>query len=96
MLAATPLLDTLRLAKAVVPRLGSYGLDGLLGYYGIPKPAGQHRTMPGVEVTTQVLTRLLNDGCANGRWSTLLELDAVAGLQPNQRPAPEAEQRALF
>lgn len=36
-LAATPLLDTLRLAKAVVPGLGSYGLDELLGYYGIPQ-----------------------------------------------------------
>ncbi|MFF7449859.1 MULTISPECIES: exonuclease domain-containing protein [unclassified Streptomyces] len=97
-LAGTPLLDTLRLAKAAVPGLGSYGLDGLLGYYGIPKPAGRHRAMPDVEVTTQVLVRLLDDGCADGRWSTLLELDAVAGLQPNRRPhaAPEAEQRALF
>ncbi|MET8768573.1 3'-5' exonuclease [Streptomyces sp. NPDC004658] len=97
-LAATPLLDTLRLAKAVVPGLGSYGLDGLLGYYGIPKPAGRHRAMPDAEVTVQVLARLLDDGCADGRWSTLLELDAVAGLQPNQRPhaAPEVEQCALF
>jgi hypothetical protein len=83
-LAATPLLDTLRLAKAVVPGLGSYGLDGLLGYYGIPKPAGRHRAMPDVEVTAQVLARLLDDGCAGGRWNTLLELDAVAGLQPNR------------
>ncbi|MFF8285449.1 hypothetical protein ACF06W_22385 [Streptomyces albus] len=41
-LAATPLLDTLRLAKTVVPGPGSYGLDGLLGYYGIPKPAVRH------------------------------------------------------
>ena len=73
-------------------------IDGLLGYYGIPKPAGRHRAMPDVEVTTQVLVRLLDDGCADGRWSTLLELDTVAGLQPNRRPhaAPEAEQRALF
>ncbi|MEV5279771.1 3'-5' exonuclease [Streptomyces sp. NPDC052811] len=96
-LAATPLLDTLRLAKAVAPGLGSYGLDSLLGHYGIPMPAGRHRAMPDVEVTAQVLARLLDDGCADGRWSTLLELDVAAGLQPTRRPAaPDAEQSALF
>ncbi|MCX5395319.1 PolC-type DNA polymerase III [Streptomyces sp. NBC_00094] len=96
-LAATPLLDTLRLAKAVVPGLGSYGLDSLLGYYGIAKPAGRHRAMPDVEVTAQVLARLLEEGCAGGRWRTLLELDAAAGLQPKRPPSgTEAEQSALF
>ncbi|MFJ5850573.1 exonuclease domain-containing protein [Streptomyces sp. NPDC092903] len=95
--AATPLLDTLRLAKAVVPGLGSYGLDSLLGHYGIPRPAGRHRAMPDVEVTVQVLTRLLNDGCAGGRWSTVLELDMTVRLQPTRPPAaPDAEQGALF
>ncbi|MGC5000736.1 3'-5' exonuclease [Streptomyces sp. DT195] len=97
-LAATPLPDTLRLAKAVAPGLSSYGLDGLLGYYGIPQPAGRHRAMPDVEVTAQVLVRLLEDGCADGRWHTLLELDVAAGSQPGRRSStvPEAEQRALF
>ncbi|MFG2586125.1 3'-5' exonuclease [Streptomyces malaysiensis] len=87
----------MRLAKAVVPGLGSYGLDSLLSHYGISKPAGRHRAMPDVEVTAQVLTRLLNDGCAGGRWSTLLEQDVAAGLQPTQPPRdPDAEQGALF
>ncbi|NUS88969.1 MAG: 3'-5' exonuclease, partial [Streptomyces sp.] len=96
-LAATPLLDTLRLAKAVVPGLGSYGLDSLLGHYGIPKPAGRHRAMPDVEVTAQVLNRLVDYGYAAGRWNTLLELDMAAGLQPTRpAPAPDAEQGALF
>jgi DNA polymerase-3 subunit epsilon len=96
-LAATPLLDMLRLAKAVVPGLGSYGLDSLLGHYGISKPAGRHRAMPDVEVTAQVLARLLNDGCGGGRWSTLLEPDGAAGLQPTRPPgAPSAKQGALF
>ncbi|MGW5932141.1 3'-5' exonuclease [Streptomyces anulatus] len=96
-LASTSLLDTLRLAKAVLPGLRSYGLDSLLGHYGIPKPAGRHRAMPDVEVTAQVLTRLLDDGGAGGRWSTLLELDVAAGSQPTRPPAePDAEQGALF
>ncbi|MFE7527506.1 PolC-type DNA polymerase III, partial [Kitasatospora sp. NPDC057542] len=69
-LAATPLLDTIRLAKAVAPGLGSYGLDTLLGHYGIAKPANRHRAMPDVEVTAQLLARLLTQGCATGRWRT--------------------------
>ncbi|MFD0396495.1 PolC-type DNA polymerase III [Kitasatospora sp. NPDC127121] len=96
-LAGTPLLDTVRLARALLPGLGSYRLDALLGYYGIRKPAGRHRAMPDAEVTAQVLSRLLTDGCAAGRWRTLLDLDAAAGLQPKQVAAPpEAEQDALF
>jgi DNA polymerase-3 subunit epsilon len=96
-LASTPLLDTVRLARAVLPGLGSYRLDNLLGYYGIPKPADRHRAMPDVEVTAQVLARLLADGCAAGRWRTLLDLDATAGMQPKHLTLdPEIEQSALF
>ncbi|MFF0413448.1 PolC-type DNA polymerase III [Kitasatospora sp. NPDC004745] len=96
-LASTPLLDTERLAKAVLPGLGTYRLDNLLGYYGIPRPADRHRAMPDVEVTAQVLARLLADGCAAGRWRTLLDLDAAAGLQPKRlTPEPVLEQSALF
>ncbi|MEU7327979.1 3'-5' exonuclease [Streptomyces parvus] len=96
-LASTPLLDTLRLAKAVLPGLRSYGLDSLLGHYAIPIPAGRHRAMPDVEATSAVLTRLLDDGFTAGRWSTLLELDMAGGLQPVRPPtAPGAEQVPLF
>ncbi|MER6349774.1 3'-5' exonuclease [Streptomyces sp. NPDC001595] len=97
-LAATPLLDTLRLAKAVVPGLGSYGLDSLLGHFGIPKPAGRHRAMPDVEVTAQVLTDSWTTGartaggarCLSWRWPP----DCSPSSQPP--PAPDAEQGALF
>ncbi|GHG13053.1 PolC-type DNA polymerase III [Streptomyces filamentosus] len=96
-LAATPLLDTLRLAKTVMPSLGSYGLDHLLAFYGIPQPAGRHRAMPDVEATAQVLVRLLRDGERERRWRTLLELDMAAGLQPRRPPsAPGEEQACLF
>ncbi|MER7766749.1 3'-5' exonuclease [Kitasatospora sp. NPDC096140] len=96
-LAGTRLLDTIRLAKAVLPGLGSYRLDALLGHYGIPRPVGRHRAMPDVEVTARVLARLLSDGCTAGRWHTLLGLDAVAGRPPKRFAAPPAtEQDALF
>ncbi|MFI1189418.1 PolC-type DNA polymerase III [Streptomyces californicus] len=96
-LASTPLLDTLRLAKSVLPGLRSYGLDSLLAHYGIPTPAGRHRAMPDVELTSEVLSRLLADGVATARWSTLLELDIAGGLQPARPPtAPGVEQGSLF
>ncbi|MDW4916275.1 3'-5' exonuclease [Streptomyces californicus] len=96
-LASTPLLDTLRLARVVLPGLRSYGLDSLLRYFGIPTPAGRHRAMPDVEVTSEVLRRLLADGVAAARWGTLLELDIAGGLRPARPPtAPGAEQVPLF
>ncbi|MEV7930415.1 3'-5' exonuclease [Kitasatospora sp. NPDC088779] len=96
-LANTPLLDTVRLGRAVVPGLGSYRLDNLLAYYEIPQPARRHRAMPDVDVTAQLLERLLDEGCAAGRWRTLFDLDAAAGSQPKRlTPARETEQSALF
>ncbi|MFJ1756460.1 PolC-type DNA polymerase III [Kitasatospora sp. NPDC088134] len=97
-LAATPLLDTIRLAKAVLPGLGSYGLDHLLAHYGIARPADRHRAMPDVTATARLLEHLLADGSTAGRWHTLLDLDTTAALQPKPaaRPDPPAEQDALF
>jgi DNA polymerase III epsilon subunit-like protein len=53
-LAATPLLDTLKMAGKAIRALPSYGLDELLRYYGIPRPLPRHRAMPDVEVTAEV------------------------------------------
>lgn len=98
-LASTPLLDTVKMARKTLRSLSSYGLDELLRYYGIPKPVQRHRAMPDVEVTAEVFRRLLEEGAAAGHWSTLLELDAAAGLQPRPRPHVPADvpvQDALF
>ncbi|MFF8601933.1 PolC-type DNA polymerase III [Streptomyces sp. NPDC015232] len=96
-LATTPLVDTVRMARKTVRGMSSYGLDELLRYYGIPKPVQRHRAMPDVEVTAEVFRLLLEEGAAAGHWSTLLELDAAAGLQPRPKPAAEATvQDTLF
>ncbi len=81
-LSSTPMLDTLKLAKQVIRGMSSYGLDALLRYYGIPQPCGRHRAMPDVEVTAELFRRLLTSGIQVGEWSTLLDLDTTAGLQP--------------
>jgi DNA polymerase-3 subunit epsilon len=96
-LAATPLLDTIKLAKRVIRGLPSYRLDELLRHYGIPQPCGRHRAMPDVEVTAELFRRLLADGAKAGHWSNLLDLDITAGLRPKPPAPPEVlVQDALF
>ncbi|MER0477323.1 3'-5' exonuclease [Streptomyces sp. Edi2] len=96
-LSSTPFLDTLKMAKQVLRGMSSYGLDALLRYYGISQPAGRHRAMPDVEVTADVFRRLLCDGALAGHWSTLLDLDASAGLRPKPETCIDASaQDGLF
>jgi DNA polymerase-3 subunit epsilon len=95
-LAATALLDTVRLARAVIPHLPSYRLDEVLRHYRIPRPAGRHRAMPDAEVTSEIFRRLLADGARAGLWATLTDLDAAAGLQPRPAPGPHLTQEQLF
>lgn len=92
-LAATPLLDTVRLARAAAPGLTSYRLDSVLGYYGIPRPAGRHRALPDTEVTAGIFARLLADGASVPGWAALTDLDAAAGRPPaSPRPVPPAQE----
>lgn len=88
-LAATHLIDTIKLARSVWPGLSSYSLDHLIVHLGIPRPAQRHRAMPDVEVTAQLLARLINDG----HWSTLEEVTRISGLVPR---ATQPHQDALF
>ncbi|MGH8902236.1 MAG: 3'-5' exonuclease [Egibacteraceae bacterium] len=88
-LAATHLIDTIKLARTVLPGLSSYSLDHLMAYLGIPRPARRHRALPDVEVTARLFTRLITDGC----WSCLRELTKISGLVPR---ATQPHQDALF
>ncbi len=90
------LLDTVRMARAVIPHLPSYRLDEVLRHYRIPRPAGRHRAMPDAEVTSEIFRRLLADGARLGLWATLAGLDAAAGLQPKAAPGQNLIQEPLF
>ncbi|GIM94427.1 exonuclease domain-containing protein [Paractinoplanes toevensis] len=92
-LAATPMLDTLRLARACYPELGSHRLDDLLHHLNIPVPAERHRALADAAVTAKVLRRLLEDGSTRYRWSHLAQLRHLAGLPP---PATGSGQETLF
>lgn len=95
-LAATPLLDTVRLARAVYPELSSHGLDALMRYLRIPVPVNRHRAMPDVRVTIQVLRHILAENATAGRWAGLHAMDLVAGLPPKRLPALDGIQDKLF
>jgi DNA polymerase-3 subunit epsilon len=92
-LAAAPMLDTVRLARACHPGQPSYALDALLTHLDIPIPAGRHRALADASVTARLLERLLADGGTLHGWSQMTQLRQLAGLPP---PADRTEQTALF
>ncbi|MEU4244222.1 3'-5' exonuclease [Actinoplanes sp. NPDC026619] len=92
-LAAAPMLDTLRLAKACRPRLASYNLDALLTHYEITIPADRHRALADAEVTARLVVRLLAEGANRHGWSQLAQLRSLAGRPP---PAAGTAQGELF
>lgn len=92
-LAHTDLLDTVRLAKALFPELGSHRLDAMLAHFGIPQPADRHRAMPDVQVTAAMFAKLLAHADQQRIWSSMAQVRR-AGLivaKPN-RP----QQDSLF
>jgi DNA polymerase-3 subunit epsilon len=91
-LAATPLLDTVRLARASLPGLTEHGLSQVAGFFGITLPVDRHRALADVELTIQVLRELIE----RGPWSTLLDLERDAYLPPKTPDAPTVEQIGLF
>ncbi|MGP3912994.1 3'-5' exonuclease [Nonomuraea sp. 10N515B] len=95
-LAAVPLLDTVRLARALYPELASHRLDDLVRYLRIEPPMRRHRAMPDVQVTARVFERLVAEGGRTKRWHTLFDLDRVGGLAPKRLIAPAGVQAGLF
>ncbi|WP_152363209.1 3'-5' exonuclease [Microlunatus speluncae] len=78
-LARIDLIDTIPLAKHLVPGLGNYKLDTLLHYFSIPQPAERHRAFADVEVTTEVFIRLIDVADRDGTLGNLAELVKIAG-----------------
>lgn len=58
-LAASGLLDTLRLAKLVFPNLGSYGLANVADHLEVRWPSRAHRALADALVTAEVLKKLV-------------------------------------
>lgn len=92
-LAATELLDTIPLAKYLLPDLENYRLDTLLGRYQITKPPDRHRAMADVRVTAEVFGRLIDEADTTGRLRSVHTLMATAGRRAK---ANEPVQQGLF
>lgn len=76
-LARIDFLDTIPLAKHIVPSLPNYKLDTLLAHFSIKQPADRHRAYADVDITAQVFFRLIN--AAADQLSDLAALVKFAG-----------------
>ncbi|MFI1649762.1 PolC-type DNA polymerase III [Streptomyces avidinii] len=77
-LSAIDLIDTILLAKHLLPHLENYRLDTLLDHYKIPRPKDRHRAMADVRVTAEVFSRLIADAESTDSIQTLRSLKTTA------------------
>ncbi|MGI5293040.1 3'-5' exonuclease [Nonomuraea polychroma] len=78
-LARIDLLDTIPLARYLVPGLPNYQLDTLLAHFSIKQPADRHRAPADVDVTAQVFVRLVSAADESGQLGDLAALVKIAG-----------------
>lgn len=78
-LARVDLLDTIPLAKHLIPGLDNYKLDTLLAHFAIPHPADRHRAAADVAVTARVFTHLIDAADRDGALGELAGLIKTAG-----------------
>ncbi len=92
-LCSARLLDSVLLAKHVLPGLKSYSLDNLWLALGLPKVANRHRALPDARATARLLVELLARWGSYGQLPTLRQLTDVAQLRGLTHVA---EQSSLF
>ncbi len=78
-LAHVDLLDTIPLAKYLIPGLPNYRLDTLLAYFRIEPPPDRHRAPADVDVTAQMFVRLVTATNEDPQLSDLAALVKLAG-----------------
>ncbi|NKY96690.1 3'-5' exonuclease [Nocardiopsis alborubida] len=78
-LARINLIDTIPLAKHLVPNLDNYRLDTLLTHFAIPRPADRHRAYADVDATALVFMRLIDAADREGTIGDLAGLVKIAG-----------------
>ncbi|MBB5159153.1 3'-5' exonuclease [Saccharopolyspora phatthalungensis] len=89
-LAGLPVVDTIAMAKLLLPYLGTYNLDHLLVACKIPRPAHRHRAMPDVEATAALFQTLLDRDTGGAHWPSLEALIKTTARQPKTgEPDPQ-------
>jgi len=78
-LARVDFIDTVTLARKIIPDLANHKLDMLLAHFSIKHPADRHRAYADVEVTAQVFFRLIRAADDMPHFSGLKALVKAAG-----------------
>jgi DNA polymerase III subunit epsilon len=78
-LARVDFIDTVTLARKIIPDLPNHKLDMLLAHFSIKHPADRHRAYADVEVTAQVFFRLIRAADDTPQFSGLKALVKAAG-----------------
>lgn len=78
--ATSRFVDSCALARTLVPGLQRYGLDSLCEHYALPIPKNRHRALADVELTIEVMRRLIHAAQARD-LRTVGALWDLAGLK---------------
>ncbi len=90
----TPAVDTLKMAKNLLPHLSNHKLASVAQYLGVPVGA-THRALADVELTYTMFTRLL-EVAQDQRLETFMQIYESFGVdKPNFKIVP-VEQASLF
>lgn len=87
--AALPFVDTIMLAKQIIPNLRSYRLDALAQYFSLPIPSNRHRALPDVQLTIQIFLRLIHVYQEKEPVATVADLRHLAGIARKEQPAAQ-------
>lgn len=87
-----PFLDTLKLARHLLPQLRSHGLDALADHFDFPIPYNRHRALPDVRLTCAIFLQLLQLWKERYHDQRFRLLHRVAGI----KTAPPPTQPSLF
>lgn len=79
--AEMPFIDTVKLAKYLVPSLPNHKLDTLANYCSVPIPVQRHRALPDVKMTVQVFLKLLEIGRSTNKFMYVIDLRHIAGIE---------------
>ncbi|HLZ62146.1 MAG TPA: 3'-5' exonuclease [Ktedonosporobacter sp.] len=91
--ASLPCIDTIPLAKRVLPALSNYKLDTLAQHFALPIPVARHRAFPDVQLTVAVFWRLVQ---APNAPTTIADLRTLAGVGPKSAVPEPAQQLRLW
>ena len=81
-----PFVDTVKLARHLLPHLRSHSLDALAEHFDLSPPLRRHRALPDVRLTCDVLLRLLELWQERYADQRLRVLYQVAGVNMGAAP----------